>query len=91
MSDASWEIRWSTSGWVVNWQGAAISWGSRKQECVALSSCESEIIALSEAAKDVVYHRKFLLGLLPVKGETDPSDLSTDNTANIFQTSYTLQ
>ena len=81
MSDASWEIRWSTSGWVVNWQGAAISWGSRKQDCVALSSCESEIIALSEAANDMVYHRKFLLGLLPVKGETDPSDLSTDNTA----------
>ena len=37
--DASWETRFSTSGWVVIWQSAALSWGSRKQDCVALSSC----------------------------------------------------
>ena len=57
-SDASWEVGASTSGWVVLWQSAALSWGSRKQKSIALSSCESEIIALSEAAKDMVYLRK---------------------------------
>ena len=36
---------------------AAISWGSKKQATVALSSCEAEINALSEATKDVVYLR----------------------------------
>ena len=54
-SDASWEERNSTSGWVALWQTVAISWGSRHQQSVALSSCEAEIIALSEATKDVVY------------------------------------
>jgi hypothetical protein len=79
-ADVSWETRWSTSGWVVMFNGAAIDWGSRKQTCVAQSSCEAEIIALSEAAKDMVYFRKLLGGLdrLLVPG---PSPLSTDNQA----------
>ena len=59
-ADASWEVKHSTSGWLVKWQSAAISWGSRKQKSIALSSCKAEIIALSEAAKDVVYLRKLV-------------------------------
>ena len=60
------------------WQYAAVSWGSRRQQSVALSSCEAEIIALSEATKDVVYLRRLLTGLDPayVDGTTD---LYTDN------------
>jgi hypothetical protein len=79
-SDASWEVRNSTSGWVVMWGNAALSWGSRKQKCVALSSCEAELVALSEATKDVVYSRKFVTGLdkSAIRG---PTDLRTDNTA----------
>ncbi len=50
---------------MVLWQSAAISWGSRGQNCVALSTCEAEIIALSEATKDVVYHRKLVAGTAP--------------------------
>ena len=76
-ADASWEVKNSTSGWVVSWQSAAISWGSRKQKCVALSSCEAEIIALSEAAKDVVYLRKLVNDL--GAPEPDPSKLRTDS------------
>ena len=57
-----------------------MTWGSTKQKCTALSSCEAEIIALSEASKDMVYFRKFLKGLDPsfIDG---PSNLSTDNQA----------
>ena len=79
-SDASWETRNSTSGWLCRWQSAPLAWGSNKQKCTALSSCEAEIIALSEAAKDMIYFRKFLKGLDPsfVQG---PSELSTDNQA----------
>lgn len=76
-SDASWEVRHSTSGWVVVWQGAALSWGSSKQPCVALSSCEAEIVALSESCKDLVYLRKVISDLL---GESlPPSSHFTDN------------
>jgi ribonuclease HI len=76
-ADASWEVRNSTSGWCVLWQSAALSWGSRKQKSIALSSCEAEIIALSEAAKDVVYLRRLVEGL----GDAEPNStqLSTDS------------
>ena len=70
----------STSGWVIFWQNAPLVWGSRKQNCVALSSCEAEIIALSEAAKDMVYLRKFISGLTG-KQPGGPSVLRTDNKA----------
>ena len=76
-ADASWETASSTSGWVVTWQGAVINWGSRKQKSIALSTCEAEIIALSEGAKDMVYFRKLVAGL--GCGESGPSPLSTDS------------
>ena len=79
-ADASWEVRASTSGWVIYWHGAPLCWGSRKQKSISLSSCESEIIALSEAAKDVVYLRKFVRGLVPSTPST-ATVLSTDNKA----------
>ena len=76
-SDASWEVASSTSGWFVLWQNAALVWGSRKQKCTALSTCEAELIALSEAAKDVVYLRKLVKGL--DAPEPGPTDLATDS------------
>ena len=76
-SDASWETATSTSGWVIRWQSAALSWGSRKQKSIALSTCEAEIIALSEAAKDVVYLRKLVRGL--GAPEPSPTPLATDS------------
>ena len=76
-ADASWETRTSTSGWVVSWQSAALTWGSRKQKSIALSTCEAEIIALSEATKDVVYLRKLVKGL--DAPEPGPTSLSTDS------------
>ena len=77
-ADASWDTRFSTSGWIIIWQFAALSWGSRKQNCVALSSCESEIIALSECAKDAVHYRKKLIGIDP-SYVTEPTPTATDN------------
>ena len=78
-ADASWETATSTSGWFVRWQSAALSWGSRKQKSIALSTCEAEIIALSEATKDVVYLRKLVKGL--DAAEPDPTSLSTDSSS----------
>ena len=76
-SDASWETLSSTSGWFVLWQNAALVWGSRKQKCTALSTCEAEIIALSEAAKDAVSLRKLVRGL--GDPEPGPTELATDS------------
>eukprot|EP00965_Chrysotila_dentata_P118370 3912784-Pleurochrysis_carterae.AAC.1 len=53
-SDSDWAVRHSTTGWVFTHTQAAISWSSKKQASVALSSCEAEIVAASEAAKEAV-------------------------------------
>ncbi len=44
---------------------------------MALSSCEAKIIALSEAAKDVVYLRRLVAGL--GAAEPGPTSLATDS------------
>ena len=62
---------------------AAISWGSKKQPSIALSSCEAEIMAASEAAKEAVYLDRFNTEL-GLKANSDPTiRLSLDNKAAI--------
>ena len=65
------DTRRSHSGYVVKVNGTAVAWISRRQKCVALSSCESEYIAVCECAKQLVWMRR-LLGELghPQKCET---------------------
>ena len=77
MSDSDWAIRHSTTGYVFNYSLAAISWGSKKQNSIALSSCEAEIMALSEAAKEAVYLADFL-GELGYPAQSTVQ-LATDN------------
>jgi Reverse transcriptase (RNA-dependent DNA polymerase) len=45
----------STSGFVFMLGGGAISWGSKKQGSVALSSTEAEYIAIAHATKEAVW------------------------------------
>lgn len=47
MSDSDWAVRHSTSGYVFSLGRAAISWGSKRQPTIALSSCDAEIMAAS--------------------------------------------
>ena len=58
-SDSDWgsniDDRRSISGFVVKISGGAISWSSRAQKTVALSSCEAEFLALSEALKEALW------------------------------------
>lgn len=81
MSDSDWAVQRSTSGWVFQYMSAAITWGSKKQSVIALSSCEAEIMAASEASKEALHLRMFFeeLGL----GNPDPTTLSVDNQSAI--------
>ena len=56
---------------------AAISWGSKGQVSVALSSCEAEIMASSEAVKGAVYLKRFAEELEVADGS--PLELHRDN------------
>ena len=82
MSDADWAVRHSTSGYVFTMSKAAISWSSKKQPTIALSSCESEIMAASEAAKEAIYLDRFIAEL-GFKSSSNPIHLSLDNKAAI--------
>ena len=58
-SDASYgsdpETKRGRSGFIMMSGGAAISWGSKLQEVVALSSTEAEYMALTHAAQEALY------------------------------------
>ena len=81
MSDADWAVKHSTSGMVFMMSKAAISWGSKKQTSVALSSCEAEIVAASEAGKEAVHMSRLATELKLHDGS--PIDLHMDNRAGI--------
>ena len=49
------ETRRSVTGFIIYLRGAPISWKSRGQKSVTLSSTEAEFVALSEAAKEIKF------------------------------------
>lgn len=63
-TDADWagdqQTRRSTTGYCFLLGGAAISWISRRQSSVTLSSMEAEYVSLSEACKEAVWLRNLL-------------------------------
>lgn len=80
-SDSDWagsfKARKSTTGWVFMMFGAAVSWCSKLQLSVALSSTEAEYMALSSATQEVIYLRALLkdLGFT----QTNPTIMGVDN------------
>ncbi|KAA0042098.1 gag/pol protein [Cucumis melo var. makuwa] len=57
------DARKSTSGSVLTLNGGVVVWRSVKQTCIANSTMEAEYVAAYEAAKEVVWLRKFLTDL----------------------------
>ncbi|CAN1246025.1 Retrovirus-related Pol polyprotein from transposon TNT 1-94 [Linum grandiflorum] len=62
----------STSGFVFTLGGAAVSWKSTKQTCIARSTMESEFIALDTASQEAEWLRG-LLSDLPMWDKPSPS------------------
>ncbi|XP_058811245.1 uncharacterized protein LOC131676142 [Topomyia yanbarensis] len=58
-SDSDWagdtRTRKSTTGFVVFYSGGALSWASRRQDCVTLSTLEAEYVALTETCQEVIW------------------------------------
>jgi len=80
-SDADWAVRHSTMGYVFMLHSAAISWSSKKQASVALSTCEAELMAASEGAKEAVYTSELSEELGAHDGST--IDMYVDNQSAI--------
>ncbi|XP_067937092.1 uncharacterized protein [Watersipora subatra] len=66
-SDSDWagdtDDRRSTTSFVTTLGSSPISWKTRKQPSVALSSCEAEYMALSDTTREMLYLRTFCLSL----------------------------
>lgn len=57
---ASQEHRHAVSGYAFLLDGGAVSWSSKKQELVTLSTTEAEYVAATHAAKEAVWLRRFI-------------------------------
>ena len=65
------EHRRAILGYVFTIDGGAISWHSRKQELVTLSTAESEYFATTHAAKEAIWLQRLIFELFPpLKMET---------------------
>ena len=81
---ATQEHRRAITGFVFLIDGGAISWSSRKQELVTLSTAESEYVASTQAAKEAIWLRRLMGEVFgPVRA---PTTLHNDNQAAIALT-----
>ena len=63
-TDSDWardpDTRRSTSGYVFNLGSVAVSWSSKRQPTVSLSSCEAEYIGQTNTTKEAIWLQNFL-------------------------------
>ena len=78
---ASHEHRHAISGYSFLIDGGAVSWQSRKQELVTLSTAEAEYVATTHAAKEAIWLRRLIFELFPIS--PSPTTLYCDNQAAI--------
>ena len=80
-SDADWagdvDSRKSTSGYVFLVGGNIVSWASKKQSVVALSTTEAEYIALCSATQEAIWLRRLLASV--EQQQDNPTTIHEDN------------
>ena len=86
-SDANWgndvDDRHSICGYVFTLNGGAVSWSSKKQSVVALSSTEAEYIGVTHAAKEAIWLRHLLSELYSPRVLDFPMTIYCDNRSAI--------
>jgi hypothetical protein len=81
---ASQEHRHAISGYAFLIDGGAVSWSSKKQELVTLSTAEAEYVAATHAAKEAIWLRHFIGEVF--RPLTNPIPLYSDSQAAIALT-----
>jgi hypothetical protein len=89
-ADADWggdlDERKSTSDYVFLLNNEVISWSSKKQSCISLSTMEAEFVIFSAVVQEIVWLRRFLNHLGFYENETDPVLAHSDSQASIVYT-----
>lgn len=84
--DADWgsdiDDRRSCTGYVFKMNGGAVSWNSKRQATVALSTTEAEYMGLSSATQEAMWLRQLRLDLLPNSSD-QPIKIFCDNKSAI--------
>ncbi len=75
--------RKSTSGYLFRIGKSTVSWGSKKQSCVALSTAEAEYMSLTMAAKEGIWLNRLLAEMEVRKEPSKPVVLFEDNQSAI--------
>ena len=81
-SDADWAShlhRHSISGFAYLIGAGTVSWSSKKQPIITLSSTEAEYVALTHSSKDILWIHKFLTELSRIFSFSLPTTLFCDN------------
>ena len=81
-TDADWgsgEDRRSVGGFAFILGGAAVSWSSKKQGTVALSSTEAEYMALTQGVKESIWLQAILIDLGAIRHAAEVQHISIDN------------
>ena len=82
-TDADWagnrDTRKFTNSYVFLMQDAPISWRSKRQECVALSTAEAEYIAATETTKKALFLKKIINIFLPIGRQLRTITIKKDN------------
>ena len=80
--DADWggdyTTRKSTTGYLFLFGNSAVSWSSKLQKTVALSSCEAEYMALKEGIKEQIW-LEYLYRQLDIPRQDERTTLYTDS------------
>ena len=88
-TDSDWggdrDKRRSTSGFVLTLCGGAVSWKTRKQDIVALSTTEVEYITLMEASKEVIWMCRLLYEIETRDTESFTTDIREYHDISIRQ------
>lgn len=84
--DADWagdeSTRRSTTGYALIFQGAPVSWNSRRQQTVALSTTEAEYMSMSAATQEALWLRNMYNELMV--GNTVCITIFCDNKHQIY-------
>ncbi|KAE8832650.1 hypothetical protein PTNB73_10321 [Pyrenophora teres f. teres] len=82
-TDADWgsdpDTRRSTAGYAFNLGSAVISWSSKRQPTVALSSCEAEYMGQTQATKEAFWLRGLLTEFQIMKADSAATQILADN------------
>uniref|UniRef100_A0A0A9XU65 Copia protein n=2 Tax=Lygus hesperus TaxID=30085 RepID=A0A0A9XU65_LYGHE len=85
-SDSDWgnliNNRYSVSGSCIKFNGGLISWASKKQRTIALSTVEAEYMALSFNVQEIIWLRSLIKEIYP-KSVLEPTIVYCDNMGSI--------